>query len=145
MGNHYESIMASAPVNTQAAKQLGKGVEWKPEINLEDWYEDCPPMQTLDGGTFSNPEFVDFTGREFGRLLVVGLMKKGSDGKTGRNPSSWVCRCKCGGYCTRKSKSLKKAESGNSNSFVDRCGRCEYWRKVQSGWSPSARKEARDG
>lgn len=143
MTDHYERVMASAPVNSQAAKQLGKGVDWTPEVALQDWHENCPPLQALDRGTFNNPEFIDFTGEEFGRLRVIGLMKKGDDGKTSRNPSSWVCRCKCGGYCTRKSKSLRRAAAGNSNSFVDRCGRCEYQRALRSGWTPSIKKEWR--
>ena len=129
---YFDRIITSAPVNAQAARQLGKGVEWTPIVKLQDYFADCPAMRGEDYfiNTHGNPEFLDFRGKTFGRLSVVGVLVK-----DGFNRASWVCRCVCGGYCTRSAKSLKVAACGG-NTFVDRCGRCEYQRKLANGWAP---------
>lgn len=57
----------------------------------------------------------DFTGRRKGSLVVVGLYNgievgRRASGKRRSKPSGhgWVCRCSCGNYTTRKTKSLRK-------------------------------------
>ncbi len=129
----WDKIVTSAPVNAQAARQMGRGTEWAPKIKIQDWYQNCPPLADMNDQVAQvrlNPEFIDFTGRKFSRLTVIGLMKKDSS-----HSSSWVCRCVCGGYCTRKSKSLKVMDRGG-NSAIYECGRCNYLHKLQRGWMP---------
>ena len=124
----FERIAASAPVNKTAALQVSRGETWTPRVQILDWYENPPPMKPLPDGHKDDPYFVDFTGREFGRLTVLGLWDKEANWR-----ASWVCRCKCGYYCTRSSKSLKVAARGG-NTFLPMCGRCDYQTKLAGGW-----------
>lgn len=129
-GDHWDKIATSAPINAQAAKQMGRGQTWEPSVQVSDWLGIMPELRSTDYSKRNNPEFVDYTRRKFGRLTVLGIMKK-----SGNGPASWVCRCVCGYFCTRRAKSLRLAEKGG-NGFVDRCGRCEYQRKISTGWLP---------
>ena len=136
----YDQILASSPVNATAARQMGKGVSWTPATRLMDWFADMPPMKPESyyrGKGLENGEWVDFRGRIFGRLTVMGVMEKGTETN---ERSSWVCRCKCGDFCTRKSKSLKVAQRGG-NTFSPMCGRCSYQSKLASGWSPNLKDQ----
>lgn len=138
--SHYDKIAASAPINKNAAVSTARGSEWRPTVALQDWYDDPLPLRPLDAGHRRNPEFVDFTGISVGRLTVLGLVDKGETSEN--TPASWLCRCKCGCYTTRKSKSLRIGIAGG-NSFVGMCGRCYYQNKLASGWSPEPKKRVK--
>lgn len=134
----FDRIADSAPVNATAARQTGKGVEWTPAVKIQDWFADQPAMKPSAhyAEKMANPEWQDFRGQTFGRLTVLGIM-------AGRNPakqSSWVCRCQCGNFCTRVSKSLKVAARGG-NSFAPMCGRCNYQQRLRSGWTPNLKNQ----
>lgn len=133
MSDHYDRIAASAPVNATAAKVTGRGSEWNPAIALQDWYPDQPPTMRARG---DGPQFVDYTGVKVGRLVVVGMMVKESTNRK----SSWVCRCTCGCFCTRTSKSLKVGLAGG-NTFFPECGRCDYQHRLQRGWTPELKNK----
>lgn len=124
--------MASQPVNRTAAIQLARGEEWQPRVKLQDYYEDMPPIKAADIGAINSGTFRDFTGERFGHLVVIGMLDKRA------KPASWVCRCVCGGYCTRASKSLRAAETGVAG-FVGRCGRCSYQAGLRDGLFPGMR------
>lgn len=124
----FDRIVASTPVNRQAALQMADGDPADFRRALQDHFEECPPMKRIEASKLKDPGFVDYTGRSYGRLVVLGKAKRDSAG-----PGAWVCRCKCGHYCTRKSKSLKVAERGG-NSFVPMCGRCWYLQKLRDGY-----------
>jgi hypothetical protein len=129
--NDFHRIITSAPINAEAARQTAQGEAYTPTVTIQDYFADMPRLKTpeeLNQSAKRNPEWRDFTGMVFGRLTVMGVMAKDSN-----EHASWVCRCKCGGFCTRKSKSLKVAERGG-NSFVDRCGMCDYTDKLRTGW-----------
>ena len=114
----FERIAASVPVNAQAARQIGHGEVWEPAVKIHDYSRSCPKLRKID---CSGKDFVDFTGENVGRLTVIGLRRDaGSDGK-----ARWVCRCTCGGYCTRSSRSMKIGLRGG-NSFIAMCGLCSY-------------------
>lgn len=133
----FDRIITSAPINKQAATVTGEGETWVPTVKLQDYFEDMPRLVDPKTSYQPHPSFVDFRGMTFGRLTVIGkLFKANKDA-----PSSWVCRCKCGGYCTRLTKSLNLAMN-NGNSFVDRCGRCEYVASLRKGWSPQPKADA---
>jgi hypothetical protein len=130
----FERIAASAPINATAARQLSPGEAYTPAVTIRDYWQDMPPLKTaaqLNQSARRNPMWRDFTGMTFGRLTVLGVMVKDGNG-----PASWVCRCKCGGFCSRTSKSLKVAERGG-NSFVDRCGMCDYLNDLRNGKAPA--------
>lgn len=129
----FDRIITSTPVNSTAARQTGPGEAWEPRVTLQDYYTQMPRLVKVSAKMRQDPGFTDFTGQAFGRLTVLGLMEK--DVPQGA-PSSWVCRCKCGYFCTRKTKSLKVAARGG-NSFVPMCGRCKYQDKLRNGWTPN--------
>lgn len=130
--SHYDRIAASAPINRQAAQSTSQGTGWTPIVKIVDYFEDMPPLSQVDPASRKAQGFIDFVGMTFGRLTVVGKMAKTSK----RELASWVCRCKCGGFCTRKAKSLKVAMRGG-NTFQPMCGRCQYQNQLAAGWSPT--------
>lgn len=135
----FNRIIASAPINTTAARQLAPGESYTPAVDVKDYWPDLPPLKTraeMDQSERRNPCWRDFTGKTFGRLTVIGVLVKSND----KRPASWVCRCKCGGYCSRTAKSLKGAERG-ANNFVDRCGMCHYLDDLRQGNVPLAPAE----
>lgn len=134
----FEKIITAAPVNAQSARQMGRGVEWMPRVKLDDWYPEKPETKPVTPAMRRRDDFVDFTGSDFGRLRVVGLAVQAGGAK-----ASWVCRCKCGDYCKRRTKSLKRALQ-SSERFVDRCGRCVYVNSLRNGWLPAGDKN-KDG
>jgi hypothetical protein len=138
-----DKIAASAPMDATAAKVTGKGESWTPRVKLQDWYDDPPKMygpeyfaKHADPKHFSKyagmQNWRDFRGVEIGRLKVIGVMIKDEKSHT---PASWVCRCKCGCYCTRTAKSLRIGIIGG-NSFVPMCGRCTFQANLARGWLP---------
>ena len=124
----YDRLAASTPINRLAAQQTGPGNTWNPKVKLQDWYEQIPPMKSV-AKFLHDPGFTDFTGVTVGRLTVLGLWDKGE----AQTPASWVCRCKCGYFCSRTSKSLRVGVRGG-NSFVPMCGRCDYQRLLAAGY-----------
>ena len=132
----WNRLVSSTPVNALAARQTARGQAWDPSVKITDWLENKPLMhpESIIAPLRADGNFVDFTGVEFGRLVVLGLMNRDAD-NAGNYPGKWVCRCRCGYFCTRSSKSLKVAARGG-NTFVDRCGRCNYQRRLATGWTP---------
>ena len=65
-------------------------------------------------------DFIDLTGKKFGRLTVLHLSEqRSSDG----NKAMWDCLCDCGNYCTVKGATLR---DGKTQS----CG-CLHREKMQ--------------
>ncbi len=120
---NWDRLVTSTPVNKAAAlaRDGHAAEEWcVPAGKLNTTYSHTPLPTHRPHGLL--PED-DLMGRVFGRLTVLGLSK---DVK-----NSWVVRCACGAFETRKAKSLKSATS------PDRCSACEYTRALVSGEIPS--------
>jgi hypothetical protein len=130
----FERIITSAPVDAKAARQMGRGEVWVPTLKLMDWSEAQPKTAPVSAALRRDPLFKDYTAQTFGRLTVLGLVADRDKG------ARWVCRCKCGDYCTRTSKSLRVAAMGG-NSFVPMCGRCDYINRLRNGWSPEPKRK----
>jgi len=128
-----DRIISSRPVNRAAGMQLARGEHWEPQANIIDYFRDMPKIKKPDAATIGSGTFKDFTGQRFGNLVVIGMMDKKSNTR-----ASWICRCVCGGYCSRSAKSLHTASCGG-NSFVDRCGRCKYQEGLRDGLFPGMR------
>lgn len=127
----FHRIITSAPINAEAARQTAQGEAFTPSRAITDYWPDMPQIKTrqeMDQSAARNREWRDFTGKVFGRLTVVGVLA----GKNDKRPASWVCRCKCGGFCSRTAKALKSAERGG-NTFHDRCGMCQYTERLRTG------------
>lgn len=137
MTDIFERIAASRPVNAAAARQLGAGVSFSPSVKIQDFFADLPPLKpdTYYSIMPRRDEFVDYRNVTIGRLTVIGLILKDSNQK-----ASWVCRCKCGGFCGRKSKSIRQALEGPS-TFVSMCGMCSYHASLRDGWTPNLKNK----
>lgn len=87
-----------APVNRTASIVISAGQhhEYKATAII---YDSPYPMAICAP---KNPNFVDMSGRRFGRITVIGYSKD--------FPGKWVCRCACGVYCLRKGRALRSAE-----------------------------------
>jgi len=99
------------PVDRVASMLFSKGVKYNEcSKNTYPHWEVVPPLRKPPADA-PNP-----IGYKFGRFTVIGLHA------TMRG--SWVVRCSCGDYETRKFKSIY-----NPSNFGDRCEKC---RKVAS-------------
>lgn len=130
----FHRIITSVPANAQAARQMGRGVEWTPQRNFNDVLGLAPPE--MRGEAFfreqrNNPAWKDLRGQKVGRLTVIGLtVKKYSDGSP-----RWVCRCACGFYVERKGKTIVK-------KLNDRCAQCNYVQYLRTGANDKTGREA---
>lgn len=112
----FEKLAASAPVNKQAALSSSKGFQYTPSkvVLVQEW--DAPPK--LKEPLKSQ---LDLRGRRKGRLVVIGLLADFAANKATR--ATWVCRCDCGRYTSRKAKSIN-----NPRNEGDRCELCRHAR-----------------
>lgn len=113
----FERIAASVPVDKAAAAVAnGKGVHWEAKINPQIAHQDTPlPVKQFPG----SPEF-DLTGREIGRLKVIGYAKEQS------SRHIWVVRCACGRYEHRRSSAISSLD----NKYA-RCESCMSLRRIK--------------
>lgn len=117
--DHWDAILASAPLNATAGRVTAKGWEYTPDIaaSAQEW--DGPPEIVRPSEThLRNPCFVDLTGVKYGRLVVLGMMQE-----TSGNSALWVCRCACGKYVGRRAKAIKTQKG-------DRCVGCDHTRHL---------------
>lgn len=111
------SVAALSPVNKTAALVVSKGehYEMSSKIKLKEYVG--PPRMVAKEDYPKSSGFIDLTGREKGRLKVIGLMAE----ENGR----WVVRCVCGTYTTRSARSIKSIER-NPNAAYDACAECMH-------------------
>lgn len=121
----FDAVLASAPLNKQAASVTGRGVHYEPIVNYagHKHWDAPPPMKPVP----NDPSCINFIGRKFGRLTVVGLAdtKRGS----GSPGASWVVRCVCGDYEHRSKKAIT-----NPNNSDDKCCHCRDWSKKEKAY-----------
>lgn len=133
-GMDFDRIASSAPLDKTAATVTGAGEAFVPRVALTDYFHDMPETKPILPEHRQSRCFVDFTGVVVGRLTVIAMAKK--EGKASK--ASWVCRCKCGGFCRRTARAIKDGLDGDPN-FVGMCGLCSYNKSLASGWSPNLR------
>lgn len=116
-----ERIKISRPVDVTAArvtKPGPKGLESNKHITAV-----CSPTPPAMRSVPNRER--DHTGKRVGQLTVVGLAVD----RTGQNDNRWVCRCSCGYYVARSSRSIRKP----GNQKIDRCDRCRALQVVKYG------------
>lgn len=119
----FDRILTSQPVNRLAARQLSRGIEWQPDHkgnpHARTW-DIPPPVQKRlpEGGTFK-----DQTGKQFGRLTVIGYLGK----LNAKKKAVWLVRCACGFYETRGSRAIDAADPNAA------CEKCRYLERVKRG------------
>lgn len=111
----WDKLAASAPVNADAARALGRGgPSYEPAKKVTQNLWDAPPkmrkVKLWQGET-------DLAGTKFGRLTAIGPW---ADAPAARH-ALWVCRCSCGKYVSRSSKAIK-----NPANTSDRCDLCRH-------------------
>lgn len=117
--DHWDAILASAPLNVTAGRVVSKGVDFVPAAQPTEHSWDGPPAMVRIGRHHrANPSFVDLTGRRVGRLTVLGMAHGLGKEAIG---ALWVCRCTCGRYVGRRAKSLKTIKPEEAM-----CGTCRY-------------------
>lgn len=109
----YDRLASSRPINTDAGLAYsGSGEHWEPKGRINEDVFDTPPKmaRTLPRDATHLP---DLRGVRTGRLTVVGWSTE--------RKARWVCRCVCGGYVFRTTRSIRQQK----HEVGDRCGRCE--------------------
>ena len=112
---NFDRIAASMPINAQAGASASKGTDYQ-FVTSRLTFDRCPPLLTdaeIAHRASSGSSFVDFTGKNIGRLTVLGMMVK-PEGRRNWEPR-WVCRCTCGTFTAIKSKHM---------GDTDRCDAC---------------------
>lgn len=108
MSDYFDKIITGAPINSQAAKTMGRGIQYEHKFKdgaPEHWK--APPKIRKAGPTTHE----DLTGTEFGWFKVIGLHAE----RRGR----WIVRCSCGDYEVRTPKAIKNPMNSN-----DKCREC---------------------
>lgn len=129
--NIWDRLGTLTPTRDAAvATSGGETYEWRPPANASHW--DTPPQcEPLP------KEVTDLAGIRFGQMRVVRYFA-GSK----KNGSRWLCRCDCGAYETRFSKSIKAPKTSE-----DKCAKCSHLRHLRhqahalaTGYWPSGQK-----
>ena len=107
-------ILTHTPM-LQAVEQMRNGDEAEVGPRPARWFFDGPPkMKPVP------PDAPNLVGQKWGRVTVIGLLDK--RGFSGSNDgASWVIRCSCGMYETRKAKAIR-----NKTNPDEGCTRCSY-------------------
>ena len=110
-----KDIHARAPINMEAVRVVmfaGEHFEPNKKVLTND-SENPIAITSITKSMRRNQTFCDLTGTRFGRFSIIGLAKEFK--------GSWVVRCVCGRYSTRKKKAIMNPENGQ-----DRCEHCRH-------------------
>ena len=123
MPKDYSFTFTSKPVNATASRVMSRGEECpieKKYKNLDNvvYQEECPPIEQYIG-----PDDHNLTGHRYQKLTVVGYGGKAT-GNSGY--AKWVCKCSCGIFVIRRSKTLKRLPDNC-------CDRCKALDDMRSG------------
>lgn len=106
--NTWDAVLASSPLNATAGAVTSNGYEYRPEAGvITEMRWDGPPAMVRHVADALHP---DLTGRVVGRLTVIGKLAWKPKGDT-----MWVCRCVCGTYVGRRSKTIKNGKGCQCN------------------------------
>lgn len=130
MTDLFDRIAASTPLNrTAGAVTSRSGDHYEPHVPSHVRISDAPARMKRD--LPKDASFVDLTGREFGRLTVVGYLGSGGGGS-----SKWQVRCACGAYEQRTAKSIKRALAGHADTQTTAmCIRCFQWQATKARYA----------
>ena len=79
--------------------------------------------------SFLGNRHMDLTGKSFGKLTVIGLFVKQTQGKK----LKWVVQCKCGYYTIRQGNIIRRRLESNA---YDECHKCQYTTRLGLGLIP---------
>jgi hypothetical protein len=137
-GTVHERILASQPIDMNAARVTGRGIHWdsseKPNPHARRW--EAFPSHLIRPMPTTAATFEDLTGRRVGRFTVVGYL-----GKLNRKKKAvWLCRCTCGAFESRGAAAITNVDRNPNDS----CMSCRYLERVKAGQgnSPFAERQA---
>lgn len=114
IGVKMKDIYDRTAINKTAALVVGAGTHYTPNKKVQTNDSDLPiETRAITKSELCQPCFIDLTGSRIGRLTVIGAAREFK--------GSWVLRCDCGTYTTRKSKAIK-----NTENIQDRCEHCRH-------------------
>lgn len=116
MTDVFERIATSVPLSAEAARVTSKGTAYVPDLRAPTHIlHSAMPLPMLPPPRCENARHI--VGRRVGRLTVIGY----SASQNPKKNASWVVRCACGNYETRKSKAIF-----NPANTKDRCTACRH-------------------
>lgn len=135
------------PINKTASLVVYGNRDFEDEIPKEDWIikqqadnkgfkVSSHSLLPLDKTSVpihikNNPEFIDFTGKRFGKLTVCGKLDKKQAFFVTKGSSAdsckWVVRCECGKYELRVTRTVKrKLKDANNSDSCEECSKKEW-------------------
>jgi hypothetical protein len=116
-------VITSQPINRTANAVTKSGTHYEPvtKPTSEQWFADMPPVVPISRTQLDNPGWVNLTGVRYENVTAIG---PAGDGR-------WVCRCVCGRYVYRKTRTLKLQPK--SSCGPNCCPVCENARRVREG------------
>jgi hypothetical protein len=146
-----DELTPRSPVDSKARIVVGSGEHHRFGNNTD---EVCVPQPIATREIpfhecRCQPQFIDFTGAKFDKLMVIGLAEVANNGGRNRinpnwkdktnfshkNPQGtlrWVVRCVCGNYGLRSSKAIK-SRLAQVFGFDDACYQCRQLDKLRNG------------
>ncbi len=112
--DHWDAILASSPLNATAGAVTSRSKVDGPvgaKVTSAEW--DAPPPYSVRPPSGTD----NLIGHRFGRFTVIGWLDRHP-----KKGSRWLCRCTCGTYAARRSKSITNPE----NADIDRCTQCRH-------------------
>lgn len=114
---NFDALAAAAPLDRQASTiRDGSGDLWEAKISetTKRWIAP-PPLKPLASLSPPGRAFArEMVGQRFGRMVVLGVLDDGGE----RKQASWVCRCDCGYYETKKAKSLRSPQESKCSACI---------------------------
>ncbi len=135
---NFDRLATSAPLNADAAiaRDGVSSDHWEAKIGptVNRWI--APPSMKAVGDLCPAGQQVaaELIGARFGRLRVLGIW----DGGSAKQNASWVVRCDCGYYESRKAKSLKTGVA----TCCSACRALDNLRALGSSKNTAASREA---
>ena len=126
--SYWDALLASAPVNKQAAKVTSGSEHYEPNfVTNAMFWDERPRLLNLNAIKATQPQFIDLTGSKVGRMVVVGIFADDPPSKAKKSKGSlWVCRCVCGRYQGVRGSRIKSLRR-------DRCDYCYHVEDLRNG------------
>ena len=127
----YERVVASEPINRQAASVMQSGYQYTAPGEGVEWFRDCPALRTVTQAMRYVPSFCDYTGYKVGRYTVIGV-------GIPKARANWVARCSCGRFAYITARTIRNAKDHPDCC----CAVCSDVWKMREGRIPQLHKSA---
>ena len=132
-----ERIKDKVPINRMTSIVVGKGTSFEFEMPVpinERLYSACPELK--EGHVFTAE---DYRGLKIGWLTVIGVLFQPT--KSPNQKASWVCKCDCGNYTTRRAKVIEYRKEHDGIEGCALCKENEYLKNGTSRYATRLKKQ----